>query len=151
MDLTLTSTVYENDGSAALIFEYSPEISFSSLCDDPFVELFRAIRERYGMPFTILVKHSTAQTRCTLLPNNSKGLALDKLTYQAEIALKGDSEKPGIVEEYATLLKNFFASPKGLKRYIEGINSGESSPAIDRSIKSFIAGQGLTVPSFKRG
>ena len=153
-------SIDEKTGSARLVFEFEGDFPISSECDDPFVELFRPIRVKYGkdVMFTILVNHGADSTICTLLPSNNDGHSLDELREMATIALKGDTENAGIISEYRYILEQFFKSPDGLNLYLEKIEQIESSIGatktvlcneVGKNIKAFVAKQGFEMPSLK--
>ena len=153
-------SIDEKTGSAKLIFEFNDSFPVSSECDDPFVELFRPIRVKYGknIMFTILVNHGTDATICTLLPSNNNGHSLEDLKEMATTALKGDTKDAGIISEYRYILERFFESSDGLDLYLEKIEQIEDSVGasrtvlcneVDKNIKSFVTKEGFEMPSLK--
>ena len=153
-------SIDEKTSSAKLVFEFEGDFPVLSECDDPFVELFRPIRVKYGknVMFTILVNHSADATICTLLPSNTEGHSLDELSEMAIIALKGDTKDAGIISEYRYILERFFDDPDGLKLYLEKIEQIESSIGasktvlcneVGKNLKTFVAKEGFEMPSLK--
>ena len=153
-------SIDEKTGSAKLIFEFDDSFPVSSECDDPFVELFRPIRVKYGkdIMFTILVNHGTDATICTLLPSNNNGHSLEDLKEMATTALKGDTKDAGIISEYRYILERFFESSDGLELYLEKIEQIKDSIGANKTvlinevgenIKAFVAKAGFEMPSLK--
>ena len=153
-------SIDEKTGSARLVFEFEGDFPSSTECDDPFVELFRPVRVKYGkdVMFTILVNHGADSTVCTLLPSNNNGHSLDELKEMATIALKGDTENAGIISEYRYILERFFESSDGLNLYLEKIEQIKDSIGanktvlineVGKNIKAFVAKAGFEMPSLK--
>ena len=153
-------SIDEMTGSAKIVFEFEDDVPVLAECDDPFVELFRPIRVKYSknVMYTILVNHTADSTICTLLPSNNNGHSLSILSEMGSSALKGDTEKAGIISEYKYILERFFADPKGLTVYREKIEQASISIGgnktvlcneVSKIIKDFVAREGFEMPSLK--
>lgn len=154
----LSTSIDENTGIASIIIEGT--IKVPKECDNPIVELFRPIRLKYSedMLFTILVTVKTGAVTATIIPSNRRARKIEEFLATAIGILEGNDKYPGMIREYTEILEKYLVSEKGLKTYVklaeeaEKADNSTKSAKIKKcndSIKSFVAGEGLIMPSFK--
>ena len=160
-NLFISSISYdETTGIARIIID--GHISVPGNCDDPIVELFRPIREKYfgEMVFTIMVKTKNDLTICEITPSNRRNRPLEEFFAVAIKTFEGDTNSNGLIAEYRSLLEKYFSDENGLKAYmgiigkINKTNEEANKAAIcneaNESIKNFVAKNGLIMPSRKK-
>ena len=155
----LSTSIDENTGIASIIIEGT--IKIPKECDNPIVELFRPIRLKYSkeMLFTILILARNGSISSTIIPSNRRARKIDEFLATAIEILEGNNKYPGMIREYTEILEKYFISEKGLKTYIKLAEEAEKADnstksakikKCNESIKSFVAEEGLIMPSFKK-
>lgn len=155
----LSTSIDENTGIASIIIEGT--IIVPKECDNPIIEIFRPVRLKYSkeMLFTILVTVKNGSISSTIIPSNRRARKIDEFLATAIEILEGNDKYPGMIREYTEILEKYFVSEKGLKTYIklaeevEKADNSQKSAKIKKcndSIKNFVAGEGLIMPSFKK-
>lgn len=151
-------SINEKTGTARLIIEgYIPT---TDKCDDPIVELFRPIRNKYQklMHFIILVKHTDDAVICDLYASNKRGRTVEQFVSTAVATLEGGVTGKGIVADYANVLEQYFEDTDGLEKYLANIakavklENGKAAAIYaecDSDVKTFVTKLGLTMPSIK--
>lgn len=160
MDISSVS-LDEKSGSVRIIID--GEIPVHHGADDPIVELFRPIRLKYRdeVFFTILTYHRNGCVLCDLIPSNRRDRTVEELLRVSLIALKGDSQNPGVLVEYQKILEKYFFDEDGmgtylsLSAYLDEVNEDTDEyrmtcQQINNGIKEFVKNNGLTMPSLKK-
>ena len=92
-------------------------------------------------------------------PSNGRNRPLNEFLKTAKEALEGFEDYPGIIREYTEILEKYISSEKGLKTYVKlakEVETASSSAKAEKikacndSIKKFVTGEGLKMPSFKK-
>ena len=144
-----STSIDETQGSARIIIE--GHIPAPADYDNPVVELFRPIREKYRKEifFAIIVSTKNEETVCTLYPSNKRGREISEFIAVALKTLKGDSTSGGILADYTRILNEYISDPEGLETYLKLAKSQRWSET-DKATKSFISEHGFVMPSLKK-
>ncbi len=140
----ISSTSVDNtEGSARIIIE--GRIPSPRQCDDPVVEIFRAIRAKHkdNVLFSVIVARKDDCVICSIYPSNNDSLPTGTFVKRATDIL------PRVVCEYEKALIAFFEDESGLDLYRKN-TEGELWAKANEDIKLFVKKMGLEMPSRKK-
>lgn len=155
-----STSIDENLGTARIIIEGN--IPAPRECDDPIVELFRPIRNKYRKRifFTILTKHTDKIVVCDLVASNSRQRTIEEFLCVAINTLEGGADDgKGVLADYVQVLEQFFKDKDGLSAYLAAVEKAKKLQngaaatvyaACNDGIKKFVNKIGLTMPSLKK-
>ena len=157
--LISSTSIDECSGTAKLVIEGN--IIVPDKCDNPIIELFRPVRNKYRheLFFVVTTIYKKDNITCCLFPSNTRNRPIDEFLKTAASVLEGDDNNKGMVLDYVDILEAFFTEKDGLNTYLATLKKAEQAEeskkyalysSCNEIIKNFVTKHGLKMPSFKK-
>ena len=157
--LISSTSIDECTGTAKLTIEGN--IIVPDKCDNPIIELFRPVRNKYKEEifFVVTTIYKKGSIVCCLFPSNTRNRPIDEFLKTATSVLEGDDNNKGMMLDYVDILEAFFTEKDGLSTYLATLKKAEQADeskkyalytSCNEIIKTFVTKHGLKMPSFKK-
>ncbi len=142
MEFLISSKSFdETNGTGKIIME--GVLPIPKGFDEPIVELFRPIRAKENILYTIVVIRKEECIICTFYPSCFEQKPGKDFFETATRLLRK------IVEEYEALLGLFFEKEEGLTKFLANVENDDFVKA-NEDIKAFVKSVGFEMPSIKK-